>query len=604
MRSELFRRLEWFVGRLGKRTAIAWVTAVATLLSATSVGAYRALDDWVLALIASGRGAAVGLRRGTFDLFTFTVGDPADNHRLIDTGVMLPWWTDETLRISFFRPLASLTHVLDERLWPGSPVVMHLHSLGWFVAMLLSAALVYVRLEEGAPVMAGFAFLLFAFDDAHGFLVAWLANRNALIAGTLGFLSIFAHDAWRRSRAPAMGIAAAVAFGAALAAGEIAIGALAYLVAHAVCVETGTRLRRARSILPYLAVVVAWRIGWARAGFGAHGSGAYIDPLADPLGFLAAAPARFVMLVHGQFSAPPADVAVLAPPSHRPLQLTVGCVTIVLVVWLLQPVVRETKARFWALGSLLALLPLAATFPSDRMLLFVGLGAMALLGRLFRGFVADGARGHLRFGPRSIATGLFLLLHAVAEPLALSVRAAQMRIFAAADERASEAIRNDPTIDDKTAVVLAAPTVLFANYIQAENEVRGRHRPRHLYLLAGASSDIEVSRTGPREIVLRPSAGFVYTMLEQHYRAAATDMAPGHTVGLSTMRVEVVERRSDGRPGAVRFTFLEPLERYVFLRWVRDRYVPSALPEPGERMTLPEEDFMKIMLDTVIGRHG
>lgn len=600
---ELFRRLDWVVGRLGKRTTIAWVAAAVTLLSATSVGAYRALDDWVLALIASGRGGNVGLRRGGLDLFTFTVGDPADNHGLMDVGVMLPWWTDETLRISFFRPLTSLTHLLDERLWAASPAMMHVHSLAWLLAMLLAAALVYVRLDDDAPIVAGLGFLLYGLCDAHATIVAWIANRNALIAGTFAFLAIAAHDAWRRENRPSMGVAAAAAFAAALGAGELAVGALGYLVAHAVLLEKGTPLRRALSLAPYGATVAAWRVAWARAGFGAHGSGAYIDPLADPAGFLAAAPVKLVMLLHAQFSVPPADVAFLAPPSHRPLQVTVGMLTIVVVVWLLAPYVRDVKGRFWALGALLALLPLAATFPSDRMLIFVGLGAMALLARLFRAFVAEGARGEVRLGFRSVTIVLFLLLHVVAAPFILSGRAAQMRIFAAVEERATAGIPNDPSIEDKTVVVLAAPTVLFANYIQAKDEVLGLRRPRHLYLLAGASSEIGVERTGPSELVLRPAAGFLYTPLEQHYRAT-TALSPGYAVSLSTMRAEVVDQRPDGRPGAVRFSFTDPLDRYVFVRWVRDRYEPCALPGPGEKMSLPEEDFLKILFRAVTGGWG
>ena len=43
---------------------------------------------------------------------------------------------------------------------------------------------------------------------------------------------------------------------------------------------------------------------------------------------------------------------------------------------------RDREARFWTLGMVLALLPISATFPANRLLFFVGLGAMALLARL------------------------------------------------------------------------------------------------------------------------------------------------------------------------------------------------------------------------------
>src|SRR5262245_22632556 len=117
---ELARRVGERVRKLEAPSAQRVTLLVATLLAATSVGPHRALDDYVLALIARGKGAAVGLDRGVLDLFTFTRGDPEGNLRLMDVGLMLPWWTDPHLKISFFRPLSSLTHFVDERLWPGS----------------------------------------------------------------------------------------------------------------------------------------------------------------------------------------------------------------------------------------------------------------------------------------------------------------------------------------------------------------------------------------------------------------------------------------------------------------------------------------------------
>lgn len=599
-RDELFRRVERLVGRLASRRAFVWITAVATLLAATSVGPHRALDDWILGLIATGRGRAVGLDRGVLDLFTFTVGDPANNHRLMDVGVMLPWWTDDKLHIAFFRPLTSLTHLLDERLWPESAVLMHLQSLFWFSVMLLSAAFAYVRLERSAPLVAGLAFLLFALDDAHGTIVAWLSNRNALIAGALGFVVIAAHDVWRRGGRPSAAVAALVAFALGLGAGEIAVGALGYVAAYALFLDSGSPSRRALTVLPYAAVLVVWRLAWARAGYGAHGSGAYLDPIADPVGFLSAAPAKLVMLFHGQFSAPPSDLAFLAPPSHRPLLLSVGTLTVVVVAWLLAPFVRDAMGRFWAAGALLALVPAAATFPSDRLLVFVGLGAMSLLARLFRAFVADGSAGTLALGLRSVITGLLILLHVGLTPLLLPFRSAQMALFALAEERGIAEIPSDAAVRDKTVVVLAAPTVLFANYIQAERELLGIPRPEHLYVLAGASSPIDLERSDANEVTLRPEGGFLYTPLERHYRGDVAAMKPGYVVHLSAMDARVASVGADGRPRAVRFSFTKPAGDYLFVRWMHGRFEPCPLPARGEHLTIPEEDFGRTLLDAVL----
>ncbi len=596
--NDLARHLGALASRLGTRFARCVVIGVATLFAATSVGRHRVLDDYVLALIARGKGAPVGLPRGAFDLFTFTTGDPAGNRRLMDVGLMLPWWTDPHLRISFFRPLTSFTHWLDERLWPSSAALMHLHSLFWFGALLVAASAVYVRLEA-SPALAGLALFLYAFDDTHGPAVAWLANRNALIAATFACWCLVAHDHWRRGRRPLWAGPAVLAFTVGLLAGELAIGALAYLVAYAALVDRDRPIRRALSIVPYLATIVTWRILWSRGGFGARGSGAYLDPLTDPLGFLLVLPGKLLVLLQGQFSGPPSDLAFLSPPSVQPALIGLSVVTALVLLVVFVPLVRrDVTSRFWALGMALSLVPLGATFPSDRLLVFVGLGAMALLARLFTVWIARaGSRGRLDFA--TVVVALLALRHVVLAPLLLPVRAAQMELFGVAHDRGAEGIPSGASIREKTVVVLAAPTLLFANYIQAERALTGVPRPAHLYVLASASSQIDVERTGPETLTLRPEHGFLYTPLERHYRGTAP-FHVGDRVALSTMSATIGALGSDRRPSAVVFSFPEPAETYVFVKWRGDRFVPFALPPVGGHATLPEEDFGKILVETAM----
>lgn len=594
----LARKLDALIPRLSSVRMQRVVTGCALLLAATSVGPHRVLDDYVLALIARGRGAALGLDRAPLDLFTFTTGDPAGNHRLMDVGLMLPWWTDPELKIAFFRPLSSLTHWLDERLWPSSPVLMHLHSLLWFGVLLVAVGSVYRRLD-GSARAAGLAFVLYALDDAHGPTLAWLANRNALIAGAFGAVALIGHDSWRRRRSFAAAVVAPVCLLAGLLAGELAIGAVGYLLAYAVVLDTSSRRERALSLVPTAAVVVGWRIYWLGAGYGARGSGAYVDPLGSPLSFVAGLPARLAVLLHGQFSAPPSDIPFLAPPPHRPLLIGIASLTVAVVVWLLLPFIREDRmCRFWALGMILALVPLAATFPSDRLLLFVGLGACALLARLIDAWVREPSASRVR----SVVTGCFAALHLVAAPLLLPFRAGQMELFAVAHEKGETGIPTEAAIAGRTVVIVAAPTLLFANYIQAERELLDVPRPAHLYVLASASSPITVSRAGPDALLLRPAEGFLYSPLEQHYRGSRP-LAVGDRVALSTMTAVVVEASPDGRPRAVRFELGSSRgdEAPLILTWKQGRFSPMPIPDEGATTTLPEEDFGKILLAAAMG---
>lgn len=580
---------------LASRRAAVWTVAVATVLAATSVGTHRALDDYVLALIARGEGAALGLPRHPLDLFTFTTGVPAENRVLMDAGLMLPWWTDPELHISFLRPVSAVTHFLDEILWPGKPALLHLHSLAWFAAMLAAASFFYRRLE--APRLAGLSFLVYALDDAHGSALSWIANRNALIATCLGCSALCLHDAWRRERRSVLGAAAASTFFLGLLAGELAVGTVAYVVAYAVCRESGPVAERARSLAPYAAVVVVWRLVWTLSGFGAHGSGAYIDPLRHPLDFLTVVPARVLVLLQGQFAGPPADTAFLGPPSHAPFIVALAFATALLVAWLLVPILRrDSAARFWGLGMLLAVLPLSATFPSDRLLFFVGLGGSALVARVVDTWaraLAGGTRGKAR---PAVAT-LFAILHLAVAPVLLAARSAQMEIFGIAHDRAAASLPSGPSSLAKSVVIVAAPTLLFANYVPAQRRVLGEDYASYQYVLASASSRVRVARTGPRQLTLLPEHGFLYTPLERHYRGAAP-LAVGQEVTLSALRARI-EAVKDGRPSAVSFEFTAPMGSYLFVTWKDGEYVPFEIPKAGEARELPAEDFGQILARTV-----
>ena len=66
----------------------------------------------------------------THRMYDFLSGDPEDIVTFKDLGV-LPWWSEDELKIRFWRPLSSFTHVIDYALWPASGVLMHAHNVAW-----------------------------------------------------------------------------------------------------------------------------------------------------------------------------------------------------------------------------------------------------------------------------------------------------------------------------------------------------------------------------------------------------------------------------------------------------------------------------------------
>ena len=104
--------------------------------------AFRAL---LHALAAYGRPA--------FDLFRFASGVPAETEHAILTG-HAPWWTALVLRIHFVRPLTGLLFAADDALAGSHALFYHLHSIVWYLALVLAVGALYRRLFPSGLILA------------------------------------------------------------------------------------------------------------------------------------------------------------------------------------------------------------------------------------------------------------------------------------------------------------------------------------------------------------------------------------------------------------------------------------------------------------------
>src|SRR5882672_1651579 len=105
---------------------------------------------------------------------------------------------------------------------------------------------------------------------------------------------------------------------------------------------------------------MVWRALYDRMGYGAHGSGLYIDPGREPLHFFVSLLERGPVLLLGQFLMPPAELYTLVPPAQARPILAFAVLFVVLLFAVLIPLLRRQRvARFWAAGMLLSLVPSA-----------------------------------------------------------------------------------------------------------------------------------------------------------------------------------------------------------------------------------------------------
>jgi hypothetical protein len=582
---------------LSSDRGLAAIVIAAVLLTSPALGTGLVADDLFHELMLRPDAGIRGIAHRPFDLFAFATGDLSANHALMDEGVF-PWWAAPNVKLAFWRPLTCITHVLDHLLWGQSAWLMHLHSMAWFALVLLGVALVYRRLLLPSW-LAGLALLLYAADDARAPAVAWIANRNALVAMALATPALLFHDRWRRDgdrRARWLG---PVMLAMGLLAGETAFAVAGYLAAYALCLDRGNARQRLGSLVPYVIVLVAWRALYVATGHGVAGSGVYMDPAGDPAGFLGLALTRLPLLLSAALLGPWADLwesVGLWAPGLRPWLFGWSALVVAAFAILALPVAKKDPVtRFFAVGAVLATLPMCATFVHDRLLMVPCLGIMAVVARVLTTWASE--PGALA---RKAALGVLVAVHVIAGPLLAPVRA-----YAAVGEsrqllqNAYDSIPSDPTVASKTVVLVNPPFDPFASYFPLSRQVERRPRPEHLRWLATGATPLRIERTDERTLVIEAQRGWLSTTSERMLRNP--DDAPaqvGDVVDLSDVSFEVT-RVVDRRPHEVRARFRLALEdpRMLWLAWSPDGhgFIPFRPPPVGASVEVAPVEMLRAL---------
>jgi hypothetical protein len=430
---------------------------------------------------------------------------------------------------------------------------------------VFALTLLYRELLTPAWV-AALAALLYAIDDAHALPAVYLANRNALIACFFGVLSLLYQQ---RGRPGASSLFLALA----LCAAEIGLGTLAYLGAYALFLDKGTLLQRLLRLWPQGLVFLAWAAIYSVGGYGSSGSGFYIDPLQNPAAFLGNALGRMSVLLMGQWTIVPADLAVSGNTGADWLWLTLPLI-LALLAFFTPLLLRNASARYWALGSLLALVPVSATGPQNRLLFFVGIGAMGLLAQFVHGvFTRDAKLPQQRWWrwPALGFAGLMLRSHLLLAPLIGLMFVDFQRQSSEKMVAALHSAPHDTEISEQQLVVLNPPDYVYlVSAITPFKILHGESAPRQLRTMATGAADMNIERVGERTLEVSLTRGLFPTTFSRYYRSASQPLLQGETVSLEGMTVTVMQLNEQGDPAVIRYRLDVPLE-HRSLRWVRFR---------------------------------
>jgi hypothetical protein len=565
---------------------VAFVAAIAMMPALT--GGWQ-LDDYFQRATLLGYGDSKPIQ--TFVQYI----DRAHNLSQMDYGTM-PWWGSPDLHLAFLRYASTLTMMLDYRLWPSHPALMHLHSLLWLSAAVLAAAFLY-REVLGATWIGGLAALMYALDGAHAVPAAYLANRNALIACCFGFLSLLEFVRWRKHGHRRTRWLSVLMLALSLSAGEMGLATVAYLLSYALTVDRDGIRARLMRLLPHGGVLGAWALIYKLGNFGSHGSGFYVDPLHNPLGFAGLFCQRAAFLLMGQWTPLSAEMSMAnAPGTSAFLHMSVFSFAIaaIVAVLFLPLIVRDRVARFWGLGALLSLMPIAAVGPENRLLGFVGLGSMALLAQLTQFVFARSYVGSVPPVWRGFAwaaTLILLLLHLIAAPLLGIARIAYQSNVSSRMMRAMASVPSDPRIEFQDLVLINPPDHIYlVTAIWAVHRLENLPMPRHMRALSTGGT-LEVTRVGPQSLRVRFPDGFFPTAFSRYFRSHNDRFSAGQHFELPGLSVVAEALDAQGDPEQVLYEFPVPLEdpSLRWMIWQDGAYVPWTPPAVGHAQKISAE---------------
>lgn len=548
---------------LASRHLLWWVLGLALVLGLPSLGSGLFGDD--LPQYAFLRAQHAGTSDSPWwNMFALVEG-PRERTIGLRTSGRYPWWVDPDLRIVFFRPVSVATHHLDHWLWPNTFWLMHLHSVLWH-ACACGLAWALARRLCSTPTAAGIAALVYVVSFSHTMPVVWLAHRNGLVSTAFAIACLLAHDHWRRDKSMLGAVAAPALLGVSLLAAEAGVVTLAFLSAYTLFIDRASFARRAFALLPALAVVVAWRIAYASVGGGAVGSGAYIDPVGDPVGFLLNLPHRYIWLLGVSVSPP----LMAGFPVWLWWVLTLAIALIVLV-FLVRA--QSRPARFGALAVVLGCVPLTASHPGDRLLILTSFGMALTFGELLAAWLLSG-----RNLAKQVSAALVLVVQLLIPPVAvvmLSLNLQQLNSESGGAPIYGPELPNEG-LARKGLVIVHAPNYTAAEYLPTIRSLRGLARPNFVWVLHDGPQAPEIRRIDERTLELHAADGWPSTLFSAYWRSTShSPFVVGETIKTIDY-VATIKAVEHGKASVVEFRFRAPLEHstLVWAIWSGSEFVP------------------------------
>ena len=447
---------------------------------------------------------------GPLALYTFEEGKP-DRMGPVQ-GSYTPWWASEDYRQNFFRPVASVFHVVDHFLYGKEPIGYHATNLLLWGLLLAMVVLTYRALARDfgqgslTVLLAG---LLFAFDEAHVLNVAWLAHRYALVGAVFTMGAFLQYHRFRRDGKVRSALWAGLLCALGLLSDEGSLALVFWIAAYELCLGKGPPGRRVLSAAPFVALAAIYLAAYKLMGYGCSGSQNYLDPFNSPLIFMKEGIlGRMPLLVMGALTPVPAQIGfktVLGGESW-PLALAwgLGIVIVLLFIPLLR---RNHVVRFMALCALLSILPRTAAFAHNRLLLLPTVATAWMLAAYVTDTLKSRPASSVLLWLQRAVLVLILGFHGVVAPVQTVFDTNSYKKEAERELKlALEAELPGPGQGkDARVLLLAGPS--WGVYMPWLRWIAGRPFPEAVWMVAVGKGDYRFTQTGPNSFTVRLITG-------------------------------------------------------------------------------------------------
>jgi len=534
-----------------------------------------------------------------FETFGFT-RDKRRGQMTQDYGLM-PWWTSGEVKASLWRPFTALTHWLDYRWFPDSPMLMHAHNIIWFSAVVFLASFMYRKII-GPTWVAGLAALMFVLDSNTYFPVMFVANRGFVTALCLGLLCFCMHHKWRARNSILAGILSIVFFFLSLLSNEAGVSTFAFVLAYALVLDKGPWSKRLVTLLPAIITIIIWRTVYQLLGYGISGIGPmYIDPSHEPLRFLYHLPSYGLAVIAGQLTSLPPDVMLFCNLQLCTIIYIFYIIFAAIALILFLPiVVKDVRGRFWFAVMIFAAIPIVSA-PSSKNFGFVAIGAYGFIAVFVGNLIENSNRLCVSHLYRSFAWVLCIILLIVHIPRAAISRVVSAKVTPAVLKGLGNAAASETVslLEESRVVIVNAPCQLSVFVMPFNAAYYGNPIPKSIRALAFACTALEIRKPDDKTVIIKSKEDSIFTseqnsLLHLSHAFAASNrlfsssqMFEKHDkFVLKGMTAKIMEKGQSGFPREVAFTFDVPLEdeelHWLKFNWHSFLYEPFSLPEPGE----------------------